>query len=138
MNIHNVELEDVWNLRRKVMWPDKDLDFVKLEDDDAGYHFGLYAGETLVSVISLFLDKSEKNARFRKFATLEHEQGKGFGTALLRHTIAEAAKLGARRLTCSARVNKVAFYRKFGMKETGERFTREGIAYAFLELPLDA
>lgn len=131
MTIREVGLEEVWKLRHEVMWPGKELDFVKLDDDPDGLHYGLFAGETLVSVISLFLD--EDGAQFRKFATLRQEQGKGYGSALLAYTLAEAVKHGAKRIWCNARATKVDFYKKFGLHETGRGFEREGVGYAILE-----
>lgn len=65
-------------LRHEVMWPDEDFDYIKLKDDDAGIHFGLFKENMLISVVSLFVDKDE--AQFRKFATLKSEQGKGYGS----------------------------------------------------------
>lgn len=51
--------EESWQLRHKVMWPDKTLDYIKLEDDD----------------FSLFINNQE--GQFRTFAILQQEQGKG-------------------------------------------------------------
>ena len=37
-----VDKEQVWKLRHKVMWSNKPFDYIKLEDDDLGIHFGLF------------------------------------------------------------------------------------------------
>ncbi|WP_239635538.1 GNAT family N-acetyltransferase [Paenibacillus sp. H1-7] len=116
------------------MWPDKDLDFVKLQDDSAGLHFGLAANGKLVSVISLFIEGDR--AQFRKFATLQDEQGKGYGTRLLQFTLDEAKRRGARTIWCNARASKIGLYRKFGLQETGDGFQKEGIDYVILEKAL--
>ena len=40
MIISEAPYEDVLGLRRQVMYPDKDIEFVKLPDDDRGLHIG--------------------------------------------------------------------------------------------------
>ena len=55
--IREVPLETVWVMRQEIMYPKETIGFVKLEDDDKGLHWGLYAGDRLVSVISLFVHK---------------------------------------------------------------------------------
>ncbi len=111
---------DTFPIRHRVMWPDKPLDFVKLPDDDKGLHFGLYVEDILVSVLSLFI--KDHSAQFRKFATLQSYQSKGYGTLLLNHAIAEATKQGAVEIWCNARTEKADYYKKFGLKQTGEAY----------------
>ncbi len=91
MIIREASLDEVWQLRHEVMWPDQELSFVQLKDDANGRHFGLYVNDTLVSVISLFPEGTR--AQFRKFATLREEQGKGYGSRLLAYTLEEARRL---------------------------------------------
>lgn len=131
MSIQEVELDEVWKHRLDVMWPGKTPDFVMLPDDSSGFHYGYYVKDRLVSVISLFIEGEQ--AQFRKFATLPEEQGKGYGSALLTYTLEQARKLGACRIWCNARSNKVDFYKKFGLEDTGAEFEREGLSYAILE-----
>lgn len=113
------------------MWPDKDLDYIKLEDDDLGTHFGLFKEDILISVISLFISNEE--GQFRKFATLQQEQGKGYGSMLLDYVIKEAKNRGVKRIWCNARENKVNFYKKFGLQESNYRFTKGGKSYVIME-----
>lgn len=58
--ITKIGKEEAWQLRYKVMWPDKTLDYMKLEDDG----------------FSLFIDNEE--GQFQTFATLQQKQGKGY------------------------------------------------------------
>jgi len=129
--ITKVDKEAAWELRHKVMWPDKDLDYIKLEDDDLGIHFGLFKENILISVISLFINNEE--GQFRKFATLQQEQGKGYGSMLLDYVIQEAKKRGVKRIWCNARKNKVNFYKKFGLQESNYRFIKGGKSYVIME-----
>lgn len=67
--VREVDKEEVWALRHKVMWPDKPFDYIKLKEDESGIHYGLFIEEEMTSVISLFINNDE--AQFRKFATLQ-------------------------------------------------------------------
>ena len=131
MEIRAIQPEDTYDIRQKVMWPDKSIDFVKVEEDKEGYHFGLFEGNELISIVSLFYKNNE--AQFRKFATRIEYHGKGYGTELLKFVFQEAENKGAERIWCNARSNKTAFYAKFGMRETPIFFTKEGVAYVVME-----
>lgn len=135
MCIGLVEKEQAWQLRHEVMWPDRELDYVKLPDDDLGLHYGLWVEERLASVVSLFV--TGESAQFRKFATAESMQGRGYGSALLRHVLEEADRAGAKQVVCNARSNKVSFYRKFGMVPTDQTFSKGGKDYVILERRFD-
>lgn len=136
MNIATISKEQAWQLRHEVMWPDRDLDYVKLPDDDAGVHYGLFEGEWLVSAVSLFVKDDE--AQFRKFATRLSMQGKGYGSRLLAYVLEEAVKAGVKRIYCNARSEKVSFYRKFGLTETGTAFAKGGKSYAVMERRIES
>lgn len=131
ITIRQADKEEVWELRHKVMWADKPFDYIKLEDEDQGIHYGLYKGEILISVISLFINNQE--CQFRKFATLQEEQGKGHGSTLLEYVIKEAQNNGVKKIWCNARKNKVTFYKKFGLQETNCSFIKEGKSYVIME-----
>ncbi|WP_207952169.1 GNAT family N-acetyltransferase [Paenibacillus turpanensis] len=131
MDIRIVPKKQAWQLRHKVMWPDRELDYVKLADDDQGTHFGLFENELLVSVVSLFIQGEE--AQFRKFATLTSQQGKGYGSKLLKHVLDEAMHSGVKRIFCNARIEKASFYEKFGLRKTDHTFTKGGKDYVVME-----
>lgn len=131
MDIRFIPKEQAWQLRHEVMWPERELDYVKLADDDAGEHYGLFEGVRLISAVSLFIDGDE--AQFRKFATLESEQGKGYGSRLLKHVLEAAEQRGVRRIFCNARSNKAPFYQKFGLAATGHSFIKGGKDYIIME-----
>lgn len=121
-------------LRHAVLWPDKPATHVQLPDDDAGQHFGAFASEEVVSVISLFIDGSE--ARFRKFATAPAYQRRGIGGQLLAYTIEAARAAGATSLWCDARQTALAFYQRFGLQPEGATFYKGDIPYLRLRRPL--
>ena len=129
-----IPAEATYALRHQVLWPDKPLDYVKVENDAAGYHFGAFRHDELLAVISLFVDGTE--ARFRKFATRPDCQGQGLGTALLNHVFAEARQQGAQYIWCDARQDSVGFYVRFDMQPEGEVFFKGPVEYVRMSLEL--
>jgi len=134
-DIRPIAAADTYALRHQVLWPDKSLEYVKIDDDAAGYHFGAFRNEELLSVISLFIDGDE--ARFRKFATHPNFQGHGLGTALLQHVFSEARRLGARHIWCDARQDSAGFYARFGLRPEGEIFYKGPIPYVRMGAAID-
>ncbi|MHA8064607.1 GNAT family N-acetyltransferase [Aquirufa aurantiipilula] len=134
MQIQEIPIQQVLLIRQQVMWPDKDLDFVKVPGDDVAIHLGLIDDGQLKSVISLF--QENQSMQFRKFATLESEQGKGYGTILLKHVFEQCCQSDILLIWCHARVPKAKFYEKFGMKKVGETFLKNGIEYVKMEKSL--
>lgn len=131
MHIQPIAQEQAWQLRHEVMWPDKELDYVKLQDDHEGSHYGLFVDKQLISVLSLFI--YEDVAQFRKFATLSSRQGQGYGSRLLQYVLEAAQQAGVKRIYCNARVEKAPFYEKFGLIRTQDSFERGGKAYVIME-----
>ncbi|RYF74471.1 MAG: GNAT family N-acetyltransferase [Cytophagaceae bacterium] len=125
--IRPVTAADTYPLRHSVLWPEKPFDYVRIDDDEQGYHYGTYLDDKLVAVISLFVTGSA--ARFRKFATQPDQQNKGLGTSLLQHVFAEANRLGAETICCDARLSAAAFYQRFNMKPVGDVFYKGEIPY---------
>ncbi len=132
IQLTKIDKEKAWELRHKVMWSYKDFDYIKLKDDDLGIHFGLFKENKLVTVISLFINNGE--CQFRKFATLQEEQGNGYGSKLLNFAINEVVKKhGINRIWCNARTGKVNFYKKFGFEETTHHFIKDDKSYIIME-----
>lgn len=117
------------------MWPDKDLEFVKVPEDEYGLHLGLKSEGQLISVISIFIDNEV--AQFRKFATLNQFQGKGYGSIFLNYVFDFLRNKKVSKIICNARKDKVAFYQKFGMKETERTFEKAGVSFVVMEISID-
>ena len=113
------------------MYPANDLDFVKLGEDDRGHHFGVYEKEQLISVISLFMDGDEM--QFRKFATIEEMQGKGYGTTLLKYVFDFAQKHHIKKVWCNARTSALSLYEKFGMEQGKDKWIKYGLEFVKME-----
>ena len=144
VSIRSITPEQTYPLRHSVLWPDKPLDYVKVDNDADGYHFGAFRDDDLIAVISLFVDTKTDNtdeanpsrARFRKFAARPDCQRQGVGTLLLNHVIDESRRLGATTLWCDARLDAADFYRRFGMESVSEVFYKGPIPYAKFSLTL--
>jgi ribosomal protein S18 acetylase RimI-like enzyme len=129
--IQEISAAQTWPIRHKVMWPDQPFEYVKLEEDDNGIHFGLFENTELRSIVSLFIKSNE--AQFRKLATLEKYQSQGYASQLIEHLIEFCKKQKVEKIWCNARTSKSNFYQKFGFKETSIRFTKKGEYYVIME-----
>ena len=136
MEIKPVPLADIWAMRQTVMYPQESLEFVKLPDDEAGLHWGVYVRDELVSVVSVFEQYGQ--VQFRKFATVAHLQGKGYGTALLQYVLEWAKRKGKKSIWCNARLSATGIYKKFGMQATGDTWQKYGLAFIKMEKQLSA
>ncbi len=131
IHITTITAAETWPIRHVAMWPDRSPSYVQLEQDAEGLHLGLYEGDRIVSVISAFIDG--ETAQFRKFATLPDYQGRGLGSRLLTTLLTQLIDSGVQRIWCNARVERTGYYHRFGLVETGERFTRGGRDYVIME-----
>jgi len=129
--IKQIDAEETWLLRHSVMWPDKPLEFVKLEEDKKGFHFGGYVNGNLISIVSLFIKNNE--GQFRKLATEENYQGNGYATLLLKYVFEFLEQKRVTRIWCNARANKTDFYKKFGMVITENTYFKGGIDFVIME-----
>ena len=132
MQVIEVPLDIVWEMRQKVMYPHLSLEEIKLEEDKRGIHWGIKEDGQFVSVVSLFQDGSEW--QFRKFATLEEVQGRGYGTLLLKWLVEFVQQKGATRLWCNARVNALGFYKKQDFEPFGETWNQLGFQFVKMQL----
>lgn len=134
IEIKEVEVAEILQIRHQVLWPEQPLEFVKVAEDESGVHFGLFYDEQLVSVISLFAD--EDRLRFRKFATLHAYQNKGLGSQLLRFVINYARDNRYKELWCDARSSASNFYTRHGFEKYGEPFFKKDIEYYKMSMGL--
>ena len=132
--ITEINAEQTYDLRHRVMWPDQPIAFAILPEDNNGIHFGLWKNEVLISIVSVFLN--EKEAQFRKFATERVEQGHGYGSILLKHMIDFVKSKEVELLWCNARTEKAYFYEKFGFESTNKTYTKKGIDFVKMQMAL--
>ncbi len=123
-----------WRIRHITMYPDQSFDFVKLENDFAGIHFGIYVDHELTGVVSLFMEDGV--AQFRKLAVLPEAQHKGLGAQLMNYLIDFCKTEKLTKLWCNARVNSKEFYIKFGFHETDQTYSAAGFDFVKMELEI--
>ena len=129
--ITKITSEETLEIRHAVLWPLKPVAFVRLEEDGNGIHFGFWKNTQLIAVISLFITDNE--AQFRKFATIDTEQGNGYGSLLLKHVLDYTKQKQLKKVWCNARVDKANFYERFGMHTTTETFEKSGVDYVVMQ-----
>jgi len=132
MKIKEIDASEIWQIRHKVMWPDQPLEFVQLEEDSSGLHFGFHIDEKLVSIVSCFISDTEM--QFRKLATLPEYEGQGIASELLESIFELANQKNLKRIWCNARADKKSFYEKLGMKDTFQTFSKLGQKFTIMEI----
>jgi predicted GNAT family N-acyltransferase len=131
LEIKQIQPSDTWEIRHRVMWADKSIEYVKLSEDENGLHFGLFKEADLISIISLFIEHD--SAQFRKFATEISEQGKGYGGQLLGYLIEEAKQRNVKKLWCNARLTATGLYQKFDFQIVSEAWLKDEVEYVKME-----
>lgn len=132
MKIKTINASDTWQIRHEVMWPDQPFEFVQLEEDSLGLHYGVFENDKLVSIVSCFITGDEM--QFRKLATLPDYQGSGIASALLNYIFNIAREKKLKRVWCNARAEKKKFYEKFGMVVICDAFTKAGQEFVIMQL----
>lgn len=134
IQIKQIASDLTWPIRYKVMYPEHNLDFVKLENDNEGIHFGLYYNQKLTGIVSVF--NEAEIYQFRKLAILEEAQGLGLGKKLMETIIEYCQIQKGQKLWCNARVNAKNFYKRLGFNETENVFFKDGYDFVIMELDL--
>ena len=134
LEVKQIQPADTREIRHRVMWANEPMATVKLSEDNAGLHFGLFREGILLSVVSLFIE--EDIAQFRKFATEIHEQGKGYGGQLLEFIMQESADRNVKILWCNARLTAREFYERFGFEVISETWKKGGVIYVKMQKEL--
>lgn len=132
MTVRKISAADTLLLRRDVLYPGQPLEVVRLERDATALHFGVFEENSLISVVSLFVE--ERAAQFRKLATTPQRQGRGYGTLLIRHLAQQCSSLGVPLLWCHARRTAEGFYARLGFSRAGNYFEKNNITYCRMEL----
>jgi predicted GNAT family N-acyltransferase len=135
VQIEQIRYELTWRIRHEVMYPNLPFDAIKLPSDPDGIHFGLYVGNILTCIVSVF--NEDRIYQFRKLATIDVRQGNGYGSMLLNYVIAFIKQEKGTKIWCNARASAITFYERFGFKVRGEEFVEQGINFVIMELELE-
>jgi len=87
----------------------------------------VYISNKLVSVASIYIEN--KNARLRKFATLNSYQKIGIGSKMLYFILDILKNNEINYFWFDARKSAIGFYEKFGFELEGKEFYKSGILY---------
>ena len=134
ISIEQIRHELTWKLRQKVLYPEKNIADMAMEEDLDGIHFGAFKNGWLVGVISLF--QKGEDFQFRKVAVDPDSQKMGIGSKMLDYITKFALNEGGRRLWCNARLSAIPFYLKHGFAQTGKTFEKGGVDYEMMEKDL--
>jgi GNAT superfamily N-acetyltransferase len=116
-------------VRQPVLRPGKSIETCRFDGDDLSSttHFGLFEGDNLAGVASLFDNRHPGFSEFKQFqlrgmAVLEEYQGNGFGFALVEYAEDRVRRAGGDLVWFNAREKAVGFYENSGYKITGRPF----------------
>jgi len=135
VSIEQIRPELTWRLRRDVLYPQKKVFEMGMDEDAYGYHFGAFQNNKLVGVISLF--KNDNDWQFRKFAVEPSVQNQGIGSAVLQYITNFTINEGGTALWCNARLSAIPFYLRHDFMQTGELFSKNGFDYEILRKNID-
>lgn len=135
MQIEEIDYNEILEIRREVMYPTEDIDFVKLENDLAGIHLGIYKDGVLASAVSIFIEN--RNIQFRKLATREQFQQKGYASALINYILSYAKEMKFNKVWANSRANIYPLYEKLGFEKTDNTFTKNGYNYVVVEYKIE-
>ncbi|NNF57838.1 MAG: GNAT family N-acetyltransferase [Rhodothermaceae bacterium] len=76
----------------------------------------------------------EPAAKLERFAVLPAARGRGFGRALIAHTLADARAAGFSRFVLHAQAHLDALYASFGFEQVGDEFEEAGIPHVKMVL----
>lgn len=127
--IKEIPSKETYIVRQPVLRKGKPIESCVFDGDDleTTHHFGLFADESLVGIISLFTKINttfaEKNqAQIRGMAVLDTHQKKGIGEALVKHCEAYCVENQVDLIWFNARTAAVGFYKKMNYQTEGEAF----------------
>lgn len=135
-----VPVEEIFALRWAVLRTGMPREAAVYPEDSRGdtFHVAAYGDDgAVLGCVTFFPDPLPGEAapayRFRGMGTDPAVRGLGFGAAVLRAGLAEAAAHGAELVWCNGRTSATGFYERLGFTASGDEFTVEpsGPHYVF-------
>lgn len=129
MEIKKISSTATYPIRHEVLRKGKAIETCKFKGDDNKNttHFGLYAENKLVGIISIFKEKNilfseNTQFQFRGMAVLDEIQKRGYGTLLVKEAENYCINLNINLIWFNAREKAVPFYKKLGYLIIGDSF----------------
>lgn len=129
-----VDVAEIIEFRRAMLWPDKPLSHVMLPEDDTATHICGRLGQAIVAAGSFFI--VGQTAQLRKLAIDPAYRGRQLGKVLVMHGARIMSDKGARVLWCDARVESVGFYKRLGFEIEIPEYEKSGARYRKASLNL--
>ncbi len=139
IKVKKITYLDTFPVRSAVLRQGKPIEtcFFLGDDDKKTTHFGLFKGNHLIGVASVFEVQNEnfkqlKQFQLRGMAVLKEYQGLGFGNLILEEVCKFVNEENAEVLWFNARENAVKFYKNFGFLVLGDSFDISEIGTHFV------
>jgi GNAT superfamily N-acetyltransferase len=120
--IREIPMPHTRALRKRVLRPHQTFAELAEHEPADGFAVGAYYGKELIAVGFVAPDGTPGSWRVRGMATTPEHRGRGAGTAVLAALVTHAAKQGAGRIWCNARVPARSLYERRGFKVCCEEF----------------
>lgn len=134
-----ISTPETFLVRHPVLRPGKPLETCCFAGDDlpTTRHFGIFDGEKIIGVLSLFVASNdwiaaESQLQFRGMAVLAAYQNKGIGAILMEFAETQIKDKSGVIIWLNAREKAVTFYEKMGYSKTGEPFSIGDIGTHFV------
>lgn len=137
--IKEIPALETFSVRHPVLRPGKNIETCHFDGDnlESTRHFGLFIGDELAGVSSLFKSNSalfqeKEQFQLRGMAVLEKFQKKGIGESLVKFAEENAKSRSGKLIWFNAREVAVSFYEKMGYQIIGEPFNIGDIGTHFV------
>lgn len=138
-NIKKISALETFPVRHPVLRAEKPIKSCHFEGDDleTTAHFGLFDGNNLIGVISIFEAKNklfpdERQFQIRGMAVLHEHQKKGLGAALINHCEKYCLDNNADLIWFNARTEATGFYEKMHYQKIGTSFDIKDVGEHFI------
>ena len=88
----SITASETHEIRQAVLWPDKPVSHVMVQDDEQARHFAAYQDNDVIGVASFF--GMSPTSRLQKLAVKSEFQSCGIGSALLMHAAPKTSRGG--------------------------------------------
>ncbi|OLS24938.1 MAG: hypothetical protein HeimC3_18140 [Candidatus Heimdallarchaeota archaeon LC_3] len=140
--ISRISFEQTYDLRHRIMNPEKSINQIKRQDDEKALYLGAIRFKTkhIIGIASFFNEKlpnqseDQRTYRIRGMAVEEKYQKNGIGKALVLHAMNH---LQANVYWCNSRINAVYFYKRLGFKKISNKINIIGFGERYLMVKKD-
>lgn len=129
MEVYPIKAEQARPLRSAVLRPGLPMEtnVYALDDDSSAFHAGVYDGDTLIGVASVFNEAPSGESpttewRLRGVAVREAYRNRGIGEKMMGVCIAYVSEADGSEIWCNARERARPFYERLGFRVEGDLF----------------